>query len=159
VSRTRNLQVTTELAEGLPEVEGDAPQVRQAVMACLLNATEAIGDEAGTITVRTGAADFDRPYLGECAAGEELAPGRYAWVEVEDTGGGIPAPDLGRIFDPFFSTKFTGRGLGLAAVLGIMHAHAGAIRVASAPGSGSTFRLLLPVAGPRADEATPPATR
>ena len=157
-SRTRNLEVTTELAPGLPDVEGDPAQVRQAVMSCLLNAVEAIGDQAGALTVRTGATDLDRSCLGECTGGEDLPPGRYVWIEVEDTGCGIPSEDLGRIFDPFFSTKFTGRGLGLAAVLGIARALAGAVHVASVPGRGSTFRILLPALASRSNEPAPPPT-
>jgi two-component system, cell cycle sensor histidine kinase and response regulator CckA len=143
-SRSATIEVVTELEAGLPAVEGDPSQVRQAVMSCVLNAAEALGDAAGRITIRTGVAELDQAALAECIAGDELCPGRYAWVEVSDTGCGIPAADLGRIFDPFFSTKFTGRGLGLAAVLGIVRAHDGAICVTSAPGSGSTFRILLP---------------
>jgi PAS domain S-box-containing protein len=147
-SRARTLQVTTELAASLPAVEGDPAQLRQAVMACFLNATEAVGEEGGTVTVRTGAADLERAELAECTAGDDLEPGRYVWIEIVDTGCGIPPEDLERIFDPFFSTKFTGRGLGLAAVLGIVRAHSGAICVKSAPGAGSTFRILLPACVP-----------
>jgi CheY-like chemotaxis protein len=74
-----------------------------------------------------------------------LAPGSYVFCEVSDTGVGIDEETQGKIFDPFFSTKFTGRGLGLAAVLGIMRGHRGAIRVASTPGRGSDFQIVLPL--------------
>jgi two-component system, cell cycle sensor histidine kinase and response regulator CckA len=145
-SQRQSIEVTTELAGGLPDVEGDPAQVRQAVMGCVLNAAEAMGEKGGRLTVRTGVGEFDQATLTACAPGDERSPGRYVWVEVSDTGCGIPAADLGRIFDPFFTTKFTGRGLGLAAVLGIVRAHLGAICVQSTPGSGSTFRILLPAA-------------
>ena len=73
-----------------------------------------------------------------------MPPQPYVYVEVTDTGTGISADRLGKIFEPFFSTKFTGRGLGLPAVLGIVRGHQGAIQVDSAPGKGSTFRALFP---------------
>jgi two-component system, cell cycle sensor histidine kinase and response regulator CckA len=74
-----------------------------------------------------------------------LAPGSYVLLEVSDDGAGIEAELLPRIFDPFFSTKFTGRGLGLAAILGIVRAHRGALRVTSELDSGTCFEIYFPV--------------
>jgi CheY-like chemotaxis protein len=101
-------------------------------------------------------ADIRDPMLD--TLGQEIAPGRYAVVEVRDTGSGIAPELLSRIFDPFFTTKFTGRGLGLAAVGGILRSHRGGITVESVPGEGSTFRVLLPVAGKSGDPSLATST-
>jgi CheY-like chemotaxis protein len=110
----------------------------------VLNASEAIEDRPGAIRIRTGTGHVDRPELLQMHLAADLEPGRYVYLEVSDTGRGMSAETLARIFDPFFSTKFTGRGLGLAAVLGIVRSHKGALKVESREGTGSRFRLLLP---------------
>src|SRR5439155_11718688 len=103
--------------------------------------------------------------LARLAVGREIQPGEYVFIEVRDNGCGMSAETTGRIFDPFFSTKFTGRGLGLAAVAGIVRGHKGGISVVSVPGRGSTFRILFPVlhepscAAPRSGEAPPESPR
>ncbi|HEY3351641.1 MAG TPA: PAS domain S-box protein [Polyangia bacterium] len=146
-----------ELARALPAVEADVTQVRQVVMNLILNAAEALADAPGAITVRTGIAEVAPEALAEAWAAEDLAPGRFVFVEVADTGCGMDEATRARIFDPFFTTKFTGRGLGLAAVLGIVRQHRGAITVDSAPGRGTVFRVLLPAAGAAVATATAPA--
>ncbi len=132
------------LAPELPPVEADATQVRQVVMNLITNASDALGEREGTITATTGLAEVDGAYLGALLLGEGLSPGRYVFLEVSDTGAGMDTATLARIFDPFFTTKHTGRGLGLAAVLGIVRGHRGALKVYSEPGQGSTFKVLLP---------------
>jgi PAS domain S-box-containing protein len=144
--------VLFDLDHGIPSVDADPGQMQQLVMNLVLNAAEAISDEAGVVTIRTavrdiGAGDPGRPEFSD------LSPGAYVCLEVRDTGCGMDAETQANIFDPFFTTKFTGRGLGLAAVSGIVRAHKGAIHVASAPGEGSTFLVLLP-----ASVAAPPAS-
>ena len=74
----------------------------------------------------------------------EISPGDYVCLEVADQGVGMDEPTMARIFDPFFSTKFTGRGLGLSAALGIVRGHKGSLTVESEPGQGTTFRIYLP---------------
>ena len=133
-----------DLSPGLPPVEGDPTQLRQVVMNLITNASDAIGDRVGVITVATGVMRADRDYLQGTFLDEDLPEGEYVFLEVSDTGCGMDPATRARIFDPFFTTKFTGRGLGLAAVLGIVRAHHGAIKVYSEPGRGSTFKILLP---------------
>ncbi|MFA5808354.1 MAG: PAS domain S-box protein, partial [bacterium] len=132
------------LERGLPPIEADPSQIRQIVMNLIINASEAIGDRSGVITVSVGATRCDEEYLRKTELREDLAPGLYVHLEVTDTGGGMDAETRSRIFEPFFSTKFTGRGLGLAAVLGIVRAHKGALKVYSEPGKGTTFKILFP---------------
>jgi len=128
----------------LPRIDADAAQVRQVVMNLVINASEAIGNSSGAIAVATGTMQCGRDLLREIRPDAELPEGLYVSLEVTDTGAGMDEPTLKKIFDPFFTTKFTGRGLGLAAVLGIIRGHGGVIHVASEPGRGSTFKVLLP---------------
>ncbi len=134
-------------APGLSPVEADAMQLRQVVTNLMVNASEAIGESGGVVTVATGERHFDREYFSQLHVDDHLPSGRYVFLEVSDTGCGMQRAMTGRIFDPFFTTKSAGRGLGLAAVLGIVRGHRGAVRVYSEPGKGSTFMLLFPAAG------------
>ncbi|MFO7973257.1 MAG: histidine kinase N-terminal 7TM domain-containing protein [Candidatus Hydrogenedentota bacterium] len=132
------------LAKYVPDIEGDPSQISQLLMNLVTNAAEAVDGENGLITVSTGSMYCTRAYLASTWLHENQPEGEYAYLEVSDTGAGIGQSALARIFDPFYTTKFTGRGLGLAAVLGIVRGHYGAIKVSSAPGKGSTFRVLFP---------------
>ena len=158
LSASRKAALRSELAAGLPPVEADPGQLRQVLLNLVQNASEAFGAKGGTITVRTGGGSTtaEKAGPGQWSGGPPAGP--HVWVEVADTGCGMDGPTLARVFDPFFSTKFTGRGLGLAAVRGIVEAHRGAIRVTSEPGQGTAFRVYLPAAPPRpvgVDEPTP----
>lgn len=132
------------LSPGLAPVEADATQVRQVFMNLVINASDAIGDRSGVITISTGMMHANREYLSEAYLPPDLKEGDYVFLEVSDTGQGMSPDVRERIFDPFFTTKFTGRGLGLAVVLGVVRGHRGAIKVYSEPGHGSTFKVLFP---------------
>ncbi len=144
VSVSKNSILKLNFASNLPSIDADASQMRQIVMNLVVNASEAIGDRSGVITISTGAMDCDRSYLSEAWLDEQLPEGMYVFIEVADTGSGMDVETRSRIFDPFFTTKFTGRGLGLAAVLGIVRGHRGAIKVYSELGKGSTIKVLFP---------------
>ena len=155
----RTVRLELQLAMGLPIVEGDLTQIRQIIMNLVLNGAEATEGRAGIIRVTTGIMDADAAYLASTHLSPDLPEGRYVFLEVADNGRGMNGETLGRIFDPFFSTKFTGRGLGLAAVLGIVRGHNGALKVESLEGVGTTFRLLLPastvIASPETTKVDP----
>ncbi len=136
----KKIELRFELADDLPKIEGDPGQIQQVVMNLVLNAAEAIGSGGGLIRLRTGLRELkERNTSG-------APPGRYVFLEVHDTGCGMDEETKAKIFDPFFSTKFVGRGLGLAAVSGIVRGHKGTITVTSVPGTGSCFSILLPAA-------------
>ena len=144
VSVSKKALLRYDLSDDLLSVEADATQLQQVIMNLVINASDAIGDESGTIAISTGMMDCDRSYLQESWLNDNLNPGRYVFIEVADTGCGIAPENVERIFEPFFSTKFTGRGLGMAAVLGIVRGHNGAIKIYTELNQGSTFKVLLP---------------
>lgn len=143
----QHVELILKLERALPAVEVDRAQFQQLVMNLLINAAEAIDGSSCRVTVATYACTLNRAEIDQAFADDTMQPGPYAVLEVRDDGHGMDPETQAKIFDPFFTTKFTGRGLGLAAVIGIAKGHKGAIRVASTPGSGSTFRLFLPATG------------
>jgi PAS domain S-box-containing protein len=144
VTVTGKVTLKLDTAEGLPGIEADVSQLRQVVMNLVMNASEALANGTGAVSVSVGVRKFDRAFLSRNVLGRSLDPGTYVYLEVKDTGCGMRPDLVEKAFDPFFSTKFSGRGLGLATVLGIVKAHSGAIRVDSVPGKGTTFTILLP---------------
>lgn len=144
VSLGKHIELKCELADKLPIIRTDPAQFQQLIMNLITNANEAIGDQAGVITCRTGIVEVDIPYLQLCYA-ENASPGTYCYVEIRDSGCGIERADQEKIFEPFYTTKFTGRGLGLSAVLGIMNSQQGALSLYSEINTGTVFRLLFPV--------------
>ncbi len=148
------VRVDAELSADLGRVEADRTQMSQVVMNLLLNAVEAVGAR-GRVIVATQAG---RP-AEEWSASVTLKPGRYVRLDVRDTGAGMSAETVSHIFQPFFSTRGPGRGLGLAAVYGIVKNHGGEVAVSSSPGRGSTFSVFLPVSAPAPVTAGPRSSR
>ncbi|MBK9515853.1 MAG: response regulator [Anaeromyxobacter sp.] len=143
-SVSHRLELTVEAAAGLPLLRGSPARLQQVVLNLVINAAEAVGEGAGTVTVRVGAEWAGPERLRQALLGEALPAGRHLVLEVTDTGCGMDQETQRRIFEPFYSSKFAGRGLGLSAVLGIVRQLGGAIEVESAPGRGSRFRVLVP---------------
>jgi len=135
----------------LPQVEADATQMRQIIMNLVINASEAIGDKSGVISITTGCMDCNRSYLQDDWLDVNISAGHYVFLDIADTGCGMDKKTMAKLFDPFFTTKFTGRGLGMAAVLGIVRGHKGAIKVYSEVNNGTSFKVLLPVSGKPAE--------
>jgi PAS domain S-box-containing protein len=146
MSVSKKVTLAYNLAPDLPAIQGDASQMHQILLNLVINASEAIGEQNGVISVST---DTISCSAAGCATVNETAmpEGCYVRLKVADTGCGMNQETLTKIFDPFFTTKFTGRGLGLAAVLGIVRGHKGTMRVASKPGEGTSFEVLLPSSG------------
>jgi signal transduction histidine kinase len=128
----------------LPLVRVDPTQVRQVVLNLIVNASEAV-DDGGSVVVASGTEYLDAATLHDMTFSADAFPGFYAYVQVSDDGPGMDRATQARIFDPFFSTKQNGRGLGLAAVQGIVRSHRGALLLTSNPGRGTTFKVWFPV--------------
>ena len=154
--RTRlgnDVELRSELATDLPLINADHVQIQQLATNLITNAIEAM-DGDGLIIVRTYSAELDAAQL-ECFLHCAATPGTFAMLEVRDTGPGIDLIAQPQIFEPFFSTKFAGRGLGLASVAGIVRGHRGALRVMSVVGEGSVFEIALPVGLPLLPDHSP----
>ena len=133
-----------DFAKDLPAVRADPTQMRQVVMNLITNASEALEERSGFITLSTRACECDESSFAEMYVADDLPAGTYVVLDVSDDGCGMDKETRGRFFEPFFTTKFPGRGLGMAAVLGIVRAHRGAIQVQSEPGQGTRITLYLP---------------
>jgi CheY-like chemotaxis protein len=142
---SRYVTLNLEIDSKIPLIKGDPDQIQRLVMNIMVNASEAIGDKDGDVTIRTGVMDCNEVYLSHSQLEEKPGPGRFVFLEVSDTGSGMDSETQRRLFDPFFSTKFWGRGLGMAEVIGIVKGHQGAIMVLSEVGKGTAMRVLFPV--------------
>jgi PAS domain S-box-containing protein len=151
----------TKLPSPGPVISANANQVQQVLTNLVTNAWEAGADSRGAVRVTVKTV----PPAGIPASPRFPVDWRphdtvsYACMEVADTGSGITVKDIEKLFDPFFSSKFTGRGLGLSVVLGIVQSHGGAVTVETTPGRGSTFRVFLPVSAERIIREPHPAAQ
>lgn len=141
----RGVDLRYELDDDLPLIRGDRNQLQQLIRNLVENGSEAIVSREGTVTIRTGVIDCDMDSLSRCVLYDRLQPGRYVYLDVADTGAGVSAEARARIFDPFFSTKIRGQGMGLSVVLGVARAHNGGVVVDGSPGGGAAFRAVFPV--------------
>lgn len=160
ISISKNIDLKLVPFKPLPAIEADASQIRQVLMNLITNASDAIGLKPGLVVISTsvvvaGPDYFKNAYLAD----PDVTPGSYVCIEVDDTGCGMSIETMAKIFDPFYTTKFTGRGLGLAAVLGIVRGHKGAIAVYSEVGKGTTFRVHFPASSSAASTAALEAVR
>ncbi len=144
ISISKRAELNYDLAQNLPHIEADPSQFRQLILSVLTNASEAIGDNNGVITISTGSLTSSSDLFKDWYIAGDLPSSHCVYIDVCDTGSGMDSEMIPKIFDPFFTTKFTGRGLGLAALLGIVRAHNGAVAVTSLAGEGTHFRLLFP---------------
>jgi PAS domain S-box-containing protein len=151
----KGVLLETDLSSPGPAIRGNANQIQQLLTNLITNGWEAIGSNQGTIHLTVGMlspADISASHRFPIEWQPEDIP--HACLEVRDTGCGIGLEDMEKLFDPFFSTKFAGRGLGLSVALGIVKGHGGAIQVESQPGRGSSFRVYLPLGAQELDVRT-----
>ena len=139
-----NTTIDFHLSDTVPNILADLTQMKQLLLSLLTNASEAIGEKSGIISINTGVVQITNNSLDASNLDTNISEGCYVWVEVSDTGMGMDKETQSKIFEPFFSTKFAGRGLGLAAVLGIVKGHEGSIEVKSDVNTGTQFKVLFP---------------
>jgi len=156
-SISKKAMLNYDLASELPRVEGGVGHLRRLVTSLITNGSEALGDGRGLICVSTGVRELRKEDLLDACATDELREGPYVCLEVSDTGCGMDERTRKRIFDPYFSTKLTGRGLGLAAAFGIARAHHGSMIVRSEPDKWTSVTVLLPCAEPPLELSSPGA--
>ena len=144
VALSRKIGLRLELTPALPPVAGDSAQFHQVVMNLVVNAAEAMGDSPGTVTLATGVCSASECQLSHWVLAPTSTAASYVYLTVTDTGPGMDGATVARVFDPFYSSKPGGRGLGLASVLGIMRSHRGGVGVDTTLGKGTTVTVLLP---------------
>jgi PAS domain S-box-containing protein len=144
VSISKKVKFEYHLANDLPHIRGDVSQIRQVAMNLITNASEAIGDRPGIIAINIHDKHFRPGEAGDLYPPGSVVDGLYVLLEGSDTGRGMDERTLEQMFDPHFTTKVTGRGLGLASLLNAVQRHNGAVEVKSEPGRGTVFRVYFP---------------
>ena len=144
VSKPKNVVLRYDLSTSLCPIDADPGQIQQIILNLLINASESIEGQSGAVSIATGERHCTVDDLRDMYLGEEVTPGTFVYIEVSDTGCVMTPDTLSRIFDPFFTTNITGRGLGLAATLGIVRSHGGTIKIDSTSGRGTTFSIFFP---------------
>ncbi|MHA2253097.1 MAG: PAS domain S-box protein [Candidatus Kariarchaeaceae archaeon] len=139
-----NIQLVFDFDDVCPPIDCDKSQLLQVVENLVKNSVEAIGTSPGEIIFKIGKHDFDVSQASEYMLGDTLKAGKFAYLEIIDNGVGFDDDNTDKMFDPFYTTKFVGRGLGLPVVLGIIRGHKGAIKVDSIQGKGTSIRIILP---------------
>ncbi|GEM_PF-1086757 len=151
----KEVELVFECGATLQEIQADAALVEKVILSLVMNAAEAYGGGGGTVWLRTRVQTLLEDHTPSLAPGSMIKAGPCLVLEVEDAGVGMDTETLHKVFDPFFSTKFFGRGLGLASALGIMRMCWGAVEVRSSPGEGTIFVLWFPLADESFLEAAP----
>ncbi len=152
----RGRDVVLELDGNVGTIDSDPSQMTQVVVNLFTNALEASERTGAPVRISTSVVEIDERDLRTIQPAESLAPGRCVVICVKDVGLGMDALTLRQLFTPFFSTKFQGRGLGLAAVLGVARSHRGGVRVWSQPNRGTRVEVFLPIGQRREEESAPP---
>ncbi len=134
-----------DLAEDLPAIKADATQLRQVIMNLVLNGSESLNGQTGFVRISTSVVQLSADDLCDCVVSFSEPDSAFVQLQVSDNGSGMDTVTIEKMFDPFFSTKFSGRGLGLSTVLGIVRSHKGSIRVSASPSQGTRFDILLPI--------------
>ncbi len=149
VSVSKRAAVQYQLFEGIPKIRCDAGQIRQVIMSLVTNASDACSEDNGVVVIETGLRRLSRARLNTMLLGLEAAEGSYGLLHIADNGCGMPPEVAERVFEPFFSTKFAGHGLGLSAVLGIVRSHQGVVELHSVPGAGTSVSVYFPCDDPQ----------
>lgn len=143
-SVAKNVELSFKLDFDIADINADTDQLHQLLINIVINASEAIDEARGKICISTSERQVSARELMNTIIGASLQAGRYVVITVRDSGRGMPADVLKHVFEPFFSTKKSGRGLGLATVIGTVKGHGGTLYVDSSEGRGTTIEMLFP---------------
>lgn len=140
-----SIECKLDLDANIPNIILDPSQIQEILNNIIINAVEAIGEKNGRIEIKTEQVNVNQKYIESHILHIDIPTGQYITISIEDNGIGIDLEDIDLVFDPFYTTKFAGRGLGLGVAQGFVRTHNGSITVKSEKGVGSTFTILLPV--------------